>query len=60
MPEIDAIITAAKDAYRDFVASGPDRETRISVSNAVKFLVADLTSVAALATPTGKGHRTCR
>jgi hypothetical protein len=55
MPEIDAIIAAATDAYRAFAASGPDRETRISVSNAVRFLVADLTSAAQLAAAT-KGN----
>jgi hypothetical protein len=46
MPEIENIIRAAIDAYRDFAASEPDRETRVLVSNAVRFLVVDLTSAA--------------
>ncbi|MTD53878.1 hypothetical protein [Amycolatopsis pithecellobii] len=44
--EIQNIITAANAAYQRFAATNPDRETRVSVSNAVRFLVADLTSVA--------------
>ena len=44
--EINNIIVAATAAYERFAASKPDRETRVTVSNAVKFLVADLTSAA--------------
>ncbi|MEU6645497.1 hypothetical protein ABZ863_23495 [Saccharomonospora sp. NPDC046836] len=52
MREIQAIIAAANAEYRRFVASNPDRETRTAVSNAVKFLTADLTSAAALVAST--------
>ncbi|TWE27390.1 hypothetical protein [Prauserella muralis] len=52
MREIEAIITAAQAEYRRFVASGPDRETRTAVGNAVRFLTADLTSVLDLLTAT--------
>jgi hypothetical protein len=52
--EIQNIITAATAAYERFAASTPDTETRVTVSNAVKFLVADLTSAAEYAA--GKGR----
>jgi hypothetical protein len=52
--EIQNIIAAADAAYQRFVATEPDRETRVTVSNAVRFLVADLTSAAEYAA--GKGH----
>ncbi|NKQ57583.1 hypothetical protein HFP15_32445 [Amycolatopsis sp. K13G38] len=48
--EIHNIIAAATAAYERFAATEPDQETRVTVSNAVKFLVADLTSVAHYAT----------
>jgi hypothetical protein len=35
MPEIENIIRAAVEAYRQFAASEPDRETRVLVINAV-------------------------
>jgi hypothetical protein len=60
MPEIENIITAVTDAYRQFTASGPDRETRVSVRNAVTFLVADLTSAAQLAAMTERDAAKCR
>jgi hypothetical protein len=52
--EIQNIIAAANAAYQQFVATHPDKETRVTVSNAVRFLVADLTSAAEYAA--GKGH----
>lgn len=48
MHEIQAIITAANAEYRRFLATQPDQEIRTAVSNAVKFLTADLTSAAEL------------
>ncbi|GLY35252.1 hypothetical protein Amsp01_012760 [Amycolatopsis sp. NBRC 101858] len=55
MPEIQAIITAASDAYRAFVATEPDRDIRVAVGNAVRFLAADLTSAAELVAATREG-----
>ncbi|MBK1785588.1 hypothetical protein [Prauserella cavernicola] len=55
MHEIQAIITAANTEYQRFIATRPDRETRDAVSNAVKFLTADLRSAAALVATTQKG-----
>ncbi|WP_328454703.1 MULTISPECIES: hypothetical protein [unclassified Amycolatopsis] len=55
MPEIQAIITAANDAYRAFVASEPDPEIKVAVGNAVRFLAADLTSAAGLVATTREG-----
>ncbi|WP_158303285.1 hypothetical protein [Prauserella endophytica] len=52
MREIQAIITAANTEYRRFIATNPDTETRVAVSNAVKFLTADLRSAAALVAST--------
>ncbi|MDQ0380288.1 hypothetical protein [Amycolatopsis thermophila] len=52
--EIRDIIAAATAAYERFAATQPDRETRVTVSNAVRFLVADLTSAAEYAA--GKGN----
>lgn len=44
MREIQQIISAADAAYREFIATDPDREVRDLVSNAVKFLAVDLTT----------------
>ncbi|WIX81721.1 hypothetical protein QRX50_13635 [Amycolatopsis carbonis] len=55
MPEILAIIEAANTAYRTFIESHPDREIRVAVGNAVKFLTADLTTAAALTAATREG-----
>ncbi|MEW2508408.1 hypothetical protein AB0878_48915 [Amycolatopsis sp. NPDC047767] len=55
MPEIMAIIEAANTAYREFIDSHPDRDIRIAVGNAVKFLTADLTTAAELTAPTREG-----
>ncbi|MBE8518133.1 hypothetical protein ILP97_11550 [Amycolatopsis sp. H6(2020)] len=55
MPEILAIITAAHEAYRAFVATEPDREIKVAVGNAVRFLAADLTSAAELVAMTREG-----
>ncbi|WP_158073447.1 hypothetical protein [Actinophytocola xanthii] len=44
MREIQQIIEVANAAYREFVATEPDREVRDLVSNAVKFLTVDLTT----------------
>jgi len=44
MREIERIIEAANTAYREFVATGPDREVRDVVRNAVRFLTVDLTT----------------
>jgi hypothetical protein len=52
MSEILAIIAAANEAYRAFVATGPDREIKVAVGNAVRFLAADLTSAAELVATT--------
>lgn len=52
--EIQNIIAAATAAYEKFAASRPDQETRVTVGNAVRFLVADLTSAAEYAA--GKGN----
>jgi hypothetical protein len=49
MREIDNIIRAARAAYTEFAATGPDSEVRESVANAVRFLVADLTSASEFA-----------
>lgn len=55
MTEILAIVTAAQDAYREFLASGPDRDIQVAVGNAVRFLRADLTSAAELVATTREG-----
>ncbi|WP_370934112.1 hypothetical protein [Amycolatopsis sp. cg13] len=55
MPEIVAIIEAAHDAYRRFVAANPDRDIRVAVGNAVGFLTADLTTAAELTAATREG-----
>jgi hypothetical protein len=47
--EIEQIIEAANVAYREFVATGPDREVRDVVRNAVTFLRVDLTAAAEFA-----------
>lgn len=47
--EISNIIAAATAAYREFNQTETDREIRQAVSNAVRFLVADLTSINHLA-----------
>lgn len=61
MQEIQNIITAANSAYQQFVASHPDRDTRVSVGNAVRFLIADLTTAAQLvSTTTPMGAQRCR
>jgi len=44
MREIQQIIDAANAAYRDFMATGPDKEVRDVVRNAVRFLAVDLTT----------------
>jgi len=44
MREIQRIADAANSAYRDFIATNPDREVRHLVSNAVKFLTVDLST----------------
>jgi hypothetical protein len=43
--EIQGIITAVDTAFREFAATSPTRDVRRSVSNAVKLLIADLTSI---------------
>jgi hypothetical protein len=55
MPEIDAIIEAVTNSYRAFAAANPDSDIRVPVSNAVRFLVADLTSATQYAANT-KGN----
>jgi hypothetical protein len=57
MREIEQIIEAANAAYWEFVATGPDREVRDVVRNAVRFLRVDLTAAAEFAAtmPYGKG-----
>lgn len=55
MSEILAIIAAANEAYRAFVATSPDREIKVAVGNAVRFLAADLTSAAELVATTREG-----
>ena len=45
MNEIQQIISAVDSAYREFASACPAREVRTAVSNAVKFLVADLRSI---------------
>jgi hypothetical protein len=52
--EIQNIIAAATVAYERFAATKPDSETRVTVGNAVKFLVADLTSAAEYAAGRGR------
>lgn len=55
MNEIDNIITAAKTAYVKFVKAGQsDREIAVAVSNAVRFLVADLEAAKGLRASAGK------
>ena len=49
MREIERIIEAANTAYREFLASDPDREVRDVVRNAVRFLAVDLTAAAKFA-----------
>ncbi|GAB1508043.1 hypothetical protein [Actinophytocola sp. KF-1] len=49
MREIERIIEAANDAYREFAATNPDREVRDLVRNAVRFLTVDLTTAAEFA-----------
>lgn len=44
--EIQQIISAVDSAYREFAAASPSREVRAAVGNAVKFMVADLRSIA--------------
>lgn len=46
MREIEQIVEAANAAYREFVATNPDREVRDLVRNAVRFLTVDLTTAA--------------
>ncbi|MEU8635162.1 hypothetical protein AB0C38_23530 [Amycolatopsis sp. NPDC048633] len=55
MPEILAIITAAHEAYRAFAATEPDKDIKVAVGNAVRFLTADLTSAAELVATTREG-----
>ncbi|MEU0794819.1 hypothetical protein ABZ342_32555 [Amycolatopsis sp. NPDC005961] len=55
MSEILAIITAANEAYRAFAATETDREIKVAVGNAVRFLAADLTSAAELVATTREG-----
>lgn len=50
--EIQGIITAVDTAFQEFAATSQSREVRRSVSNAVKFLIADLTSIDWLETNT--------
>lgn len=52
--EIQNIIAAANAAYERFADAKPDKETRVTVSNAVRFLVADLTSAAEYAAGRGR------
>lgn len=49
MEEITNIIAAANAAYQEFTKTSADREVRQAVSNAVKFLTADLASINDLA-----------
>ena len=49
MREIEQIVEAANAAYREFVATSPDREVRDVVRNAVRFLAVDLTAAARFA-----------
>jgi hypothetical protein len=49
MREIERIVEAANAAYREFVATDPDREVREVVRNAVRFLTVDLTTAAEFA-----------
>ncbi|MGC7101609.1 hypothetical protein ACPZ19_43630 [Amycolatopsis lurida] len=49
MQEIDDIIRAVRVSYRRFADGNPDHETRVAVRNAVRFLIADLTSASELA-----------
>lgn len=53
--EINQIIAAANAAYREFAKTSADREVRQAVSNAVKFLTADLNSINELAS-TGRRY----
>lgn len=46
LAEIQQIISAVDSAYRDFTAAAPSREVQTAVGNAVKFMVADLRSIA--------------
>lgn len=52
MQEIEDIIRATRESYCRFADGNPDYETRVAVRNAVKFLIADLTSAAELAART--------
>jgi len=53
--EINQIIAAANAAYQEFAKTSADREVRQAVSNAVKFLTADLNSINDLAS-TGRRY----
>ncbi|MFI6030441.1 hypothetical protein [Amycolatopsis magusensis] len=55
MQEIEDIIRATREGYRRFADASPDYETRVAVRNAVKFLIADLTSASELAENRRKG-----
>lgn len=55
MEEINQIIAATNAAYQEFDKTGADREIRQAVSNAVKFLTADLNSINELAS-TGRRY----
>ncbi|MBN6039114.1 hypothetical protein [Amycolatopsis sp. 195334CR] len=55
MQEIDDIIRAVRVSYRRFADGSPDPETRVAVGNAVRFLIADLTSASELAENHKKG-----
>ena len=50
LTDIQQIINAVNGAYGEFTASSPAREIRTAVSNAVKFMVADLRSIESSAT----------
>lgn len=50
MIEIQQIINAVDAAYGEFTKASPGREVRAAVGNAVKFMVADLRSIAGSAT----------